>query len=129
MDSAPMTEHPPIPDEAREAACEAACGVVHYQPVFAGVAALEAAAPILWREWTRGMAVVPLPEPDASDDSAVHWSKQRVTATELEGFPIVATSHVDRTPTQARAHAAALLAAADRAEQLAAQHGTGQVTE
>lgn len=65
-----MTGHPPISDGVNReimldpelvAMATRGAGVFYALPRI-----MQLAAPILWREWTRGRAVVELPEPDVS---------------------------------------------------------------
>lgn len=64
-----MTEHPKITDSLGHELRFA----IYKDPLSQGItnrqinALVARAAPILWREWTRGMAVVPLPEPYEGD--------------------------------------------------------------
>lgn len=119
-----MSEHPPIPAWAYVEAC-GAIGYDESAEIWPQLEAIiKACAPVLWREWTRGMAVVPLPEPDRGGfiwDVADH----EVHALRGVGGPLVAVG-IDAFWTYmsadlVRMRARAELAAADRAEQLAAE--------
>lgn len=119
-----MNEHPPIPTEAHDAAIRAwlnanRAGADGVRSIIAAV------APILWREWTRGMAVVPLPEPDGQTfDGDPRWAGdvgEDVEAFVCDEGPFVFYNNQDMALRDARTLAARLLAAADRAEQLAAE--------
>lgn len=129
-----VLEHPPIPRLAFEAAttevvsCNAELHPACLPAGEAAVVAVMAAAKVLWREWTRGMAVVPLPEPDSkSFDGVPRWAGEvngDVEAYVIEdqpAEPFVFYWGRDIPPTEAREIAGKLLAAADRAEQLAAE--------
>ena len=129
-----MTNHPPIPDEAQSALTDAIFSAKH--PLYADRvrAFLVAVAPILWGEWTRGMAVVPLPKPDdvlafGGVDDGHHWEAGNVLIwVRPDGVIQISDvlSDVTRSlePDGARELGSAILAAADcadRAEQLAAE--------
>lgn len=121
-----MIEQPPVPGEAR------GLGWDEFVRAFkddrstleqAYARSLEVIAAELWRAWTRGMAVVPLPEPDKidpTDGGTTLWHEAQVLAVEIRGRAIVALQTEDLSPAKARERAAVLLAAAARAEQLAA---------
>lgn len=122
-----MSTHPPIPENA------VAVGWHEFtyprtlidEPNDAFRRGVAATAGVLWREWTRGMAVVPLPKPDrggfiwhVEDDEEIHALRgnhsPRIavqTGEQWTYFPV----------DLARARAVAMLAACDRAEQLAAE--------
>ncbi len=126
-----MSEHPPIPDEAWQAVAN------HYSEWRLGFNnierdALRVAAQVLWREWTRGMAVVPLPEPDGEmrmwTVKGSEWSVGEWTVTgyfdgvsERIDISVNGDGYGFRGAARAREIAARILAAADRAEQLAAE--------
>lgn len=119
-----MSEHPPISPEANDAAIRAWLDAKHPLAADRVRSIVEAAAAALWREWTHGMALVPLPEPDRGGfiwDVADH----EVHALRGVGGPLVAVG-IDGFWTylsseSVRLRARAELAAADRAEQLAAE--------
>ena len=133
-----MTACPPIPDEAWDAvsAFFAASGR-GFNDLERD--ALRIAASHMWREWTRGKAVVPLPEPDYSPGELRQWyggnppNDISVAAAVCDGNGPVVDVQLGSTqnfvvlpPDVARLVAGGLLAAADRADQLATQDQGGE---
>lgn len=112
-----MSEHPPIPDVAMEAAIRAWLDASHPLAADRVRAIAEAVAPVLWREWTHGMAVVALPEPDEQLFAGTRYGD--AVASAICGEPEVEFRGHFHSPVLARTAAARLLAAANRAEQLA----------
>lgn len=132
-----MSEHPPIPD----AAVGAGLHEFTYPRAMVGGPSdafrrgLAAAVEVLWREWTRGMAVVPLPAPTrpvaqqwtAGEGEAIYW-EAHLDADEYG--PLVYFQAGERWLgiESTRAFASALLAAADLAEQVDAEGDATGVT-
>lgn len=119
-----MSEHPPIPDEFKELFWSYMSGRSLSQGDVAAINEwIVNGVPILWRAWTRGMAVVPLPEPDQYFSTGIQaWLLDECTifSHAIDGLPFVCEDGGPGFgPSVARCRAAALLAAADRAEQLA----------
>lgn len=120
-----MTEHPPIPDEANDAAVRAWLDASHPLAADRVRSIVAAVAPILWREWTRGRAVVELPEPDTTRQLLAGarsiwvvggWSVLRDDGGEWCVINSSRDGNGDAfgfSPESARRIAAALLAAAD----------------
>lgn len=121
-----MSEHPPIPKGAVAAGWHEFTypRAVVDGPTDAFRRGIEAAAHELWREWTRGMAVVPLP---VADGSGVLWSPAGIDIMAIthRGEPRVDVnfgySGIDWPVDVARKIFAAGLAACVRAEQLATE--------
>jgi len=121
-----MTDHPLIPLEAL-AAAESAYVMGDAMSVMGGVEdALRAAAPILWREWTRGRAVVDLPAM-REDHRWVLRNADILADGNVVDSPAVWLDDKDYSAEEAREVAAALLAAADLAEEITGRtvHTTG----
>lgn len=135
MDGDPMTEHPLIPVVLRQfwftCGCEEGCDRQGYR---------EEALQVLWEEWTRGKAVISLPEPArrANHGTTVWWDPAgiAIAAFPHHGSPRVAMEFgvysIDWPAEVARDVFTAGLAACTVAEQLpdnAGQQDTGEVPE
>lgn len=111
-----MSEHPPIPSDVLAMAWHE---FRYPRPAIdEPTPAFERAMAIVAR-WLRGMAVVPLPEPDEE----LHWGTRfRETVGQcIVDSPEVIQHGMVMSPAGAREQAGRLLAAADRAEHLAAE--------
>lgn len=127
-----MSEHPPVPCPdpgcGKPLRLDGGAFLCENGTIFTSPWGLTADEwPDLWREWTRGKAVVPLPKPtraeqwEAGEHEDIYW-EAHLDADEFG--PLIYFQAGERWlgVDSTRAFAAALLAAADLAEQQAAAH-------